>query len=363
LCAAALVFGSLCWQTIVSPNHQGSLDDPATLDEFQLVFRGKMSRERGLRPLRIARMDNNGEILISCLEPATADRLRTHGITFLPSQLELLVDWNLLEYDAKHKTYATTIHVYGSQKASAVRRMVEAAVKQLAGELEPDLESLRNHLRKTDHEKSMFAVLYAYVLHAFSMEQFGKKIYQDPQLSSESPFWNGYGWAIYPIRKFAAANTFFPMDGSRLFVVSAEAVSGPNFQELLAFVKEYSTDQRLENPGTIKAFHGFGVCDDEGKLAVPIFEPVWTLRLEQMAAKVYEQTVELAVSEPMRDILGMDTQAQASMFLHYEIRHAFMGELLDTGLFQAPVDFRDPEKNRAHDVKNLVFILKNPESR
>jgi hypothetical protein len=44
---------------------QKSESAPSTLDEYQLVARGKMSGKRGARPQQIARMDNNGEILLA----------------------------------------------------------------------------------------------------------------------------------------------------------------------------------------------------------------------------------------------------------------------------------------------------------
>jgi hypothetical protein len=37
------------------------------LDEYDLVARGKMSQNRGMHPVQIARMDNNGEILFACM--------------------------------------------------------------------------------------------------------------------------------------------------------------------------------------------------------------------------------------------------------------------------------------------------------
>ena len=98
-------------------------DKLSTLDKYDVVARGKMSRERRVRPVQIARMDNNGEILLACLVAKTVDDLKSDGIKFKQSQLELLVDWALLEYDRKKKTYRTTIHVYGTEKAAVISIM------------------------------------------------------------------------------------------------------------------------------------------------------------------------------------------------------------------------------------------------
>jgi hypothetical protein len=128
-------------------------DNPSTLDKYDVVARGKMSRDRGKRPVQIARMDNNGEILLACLEAKTVDELKSKGITFKQSQMELLVDWNLLDYDSKATTYRTTIHVYGPEKAAAIRKLVNRGVVQLIADLGDELNSLIEHLDRIDRKK------------------------------------------------------------------------------------------------------------------------------------------------------------------------------------------------------------------
>lgn len=197
----ALILAIFVWHPVYSQDDQGKQEESTTLDDYQLVVRGKMSQERGARPGQIARLDNNGEILLACLEAKKIKQLKSSGIKFRQSQLELLVDWNLLAYDRKSKTYKTTIHVYGPEKAAAIRQLAGTVVAQLSEELKEDLELLKGHLKNIAREKSMFSVLYAYILHGYAMEQFGEEIYRKPQLSPKNPYWNGFAWAIFPHRK------------------------------------------------------------------------------------------------------------------------------------------------------------------
>ncbi|MEE9501923.1 MAG: hypothetical protein V3V48_07595 [Candidatus Aminicenantaceae bacterium] len=333
-------------------------DPPATLDNYDLVARGKMSRDREKRPVQIARLDNNGEILIACLEAKSVEQLISIGIKFQQSQLELLVDWNLLEYDRKNKTYKTTIHVYGTEEASAIRQLVSIAVEQLSNTLNADLISLKNHLEGIDREKSLFAILYAYVLHSFSMAQFGEELYQKPQLSEEHPFWNGYAWAIYPVKKFPIGVTYIPVEGNQFYAVSAATVPKLDFRQIIAFVKDVSTDNKVDDPELKKSLSAFDLCDDKGKLTIPIFKSDWSTKLENMAKKVYTKTIELSDSEEMKEILGMATQAQAAMFIHYEIRYAFLDYLLEKGTIKAPFDFKNADNNSQADVRNMLFVIK-----
>jgi hypothetical protein len=333
-------------------------DNPSTLDKYDVVARGKMSRDRGIRPVQIARMDNNGEILLACLEAKTTDDLKSSGIEFNQSQLELLVDWDLLKYDRKNKTYRTTIHVYGTEKAAAIRQYVSAGVKQLTTELDAELNLLKSHLDSINRRKNMFAVLYAYILHSYSMQQFGKEIYQKPQLSAKNPFWNGYAWAIYPKRKFNTSVTFMPANGNQFYVVSVTTMPRLDFRQIVDFVKDVSTDHKVDDPELLKSLFSFSLCDDQGNLTLPVFDREWSVKLENMAKKVYDKTIELVDSQDLKDILGMETQAQAAMFLHYEIRYAVLDHLLKKGTIEAPLDFKNSDNNSPADVRNLLFLMK-----
>jgi len=352
------ILAACLFQPLFPQDSQKSKTASPSFNEYQFVARGKMSRQRRARPDQIVRMDNNGEILLACIKPQSTDQLKARGIKFFQSQLELLIDWNLLVFNRKDNTYKTTIHIYGPEKASAIRSHVHSAVLRLASALNTDLLSLKSFLEKTHQEKSLFTILYAYILHDYSMGQFGPEIYQKPQLTADIPFWNGFAWAIYPIKKFNTGVTALPAKDKKVFFVSSPAVSGPGFQRLLSFVKDVSVDDKVDDPELIKTCSAFGLCDDQGELTIPILEGEWAAKLENMAKQVYAQTVELADSLEMQEILNMATQAHATMFLHYELRYAVLSLLLETGFMKTPIDFENADNNAPSDNGNLVFAVK-----
>lgn len=334
---------------------------PSALEEYDFIVRGRMSRDRGIRPNQIALMDSNGEILIACVEAATAEQLKSAGINFLQSQLELLVDWNLLEFENEGKTYRTTIHVYGKEKATAIRRHVQQAVNELSVILNEDLVALKSYLDSIDREENLFAVLYAYILHSYSMDQFGEEIYQKPQLSEKKPFWNGFAWAIYPIRKLDIGVTYLPIDGSRFFIISPKTMPRPDFRQLLAFVKDAAGDNRVDDPNLKKSLSQFNIFNEEGALTIPVFSEDWSANLENMANQVYAKTAELADSDEIKKILMMENFAQTAMFVHYELRYAFLKSLLEQGVLREPVDLTDASNNSAAEMRNLIFLMKSGE--
>ena len=191
------------------------------------------------------------------------------------------------------------------------------------------------------------------------MRQFGPEIYQKPQLSTEFPFWNGFAWAIYPIKKFDIGVTALPGKDTKVFFVSSPAVSRPEFQQLLSFVKDASSDDKVDDSELRNIFSNYGACNELGELTVPVFKGEWITSLENMAKQVYAHTIELSESVEMNSILSMKTPAQAAMFLHYEIRFAFLNHLLEKGLIAAPIDFENAENNSPSDGRNLVFVIKS----
>jgi hypothetical protein len=357
--ALALIALAIFWQSGHTQDELKAGEAPSKLSEYHFAFRGKMSGQRGTRPEQIAQMDNNGEILIACREAKTSDRLNSLGIKFTQSQLELLTDWNLLTYDRKTKEYTTTIHIYGPDKAVAIRKHVQSAVDRLADALSVDLASLKSQIEQLNSGKNLFSVLYAYILHDYSMRQFGEELYQKPQLSVEKPFWNGFAWAIYPICRFDIGVFTLPGQENRFFFVSSDAVPGPDYQQMMALVKDVTADNKVDDPDLAKTLSQFGLCDAQGELTILRLDSDWTIKLESMAKKIYAATILLADSPEMKTILGMETRAQAAMFLHYELRYAFLKSALEKGIIEAPIDFDNASNNTPGDKKYLVFMIKN----
>jgi hypothetical protein len=153
-----------------------------------------------------------------------------------------------------------------------------------------------------------------------------------------------------------------PMETCRFFGVFSDAVPGPRFRQLIPFAEDVATDNKLDDPELQKSFSTFDLFNDQGELTIPVFEGEWPNRLENMAKHVYAKTIELVDSKEMQDILGMETRAQAAMFLHYEIRYAFLSHVLEKGVIEAPIDFENAEGNSPEDVGNLLFLMKPAQS-
>jgi len=133
---------------------------------------------------------------------------------------------------------------------------------------------------------------------------------------------------------------------------------GLDFRQFFAFVKDAANDHRVDDRGLRESLSRFHILDEEGALTIPVFSEDGSADLENMAKKVYAKTAELADSEEIKKVLMIENSAQTVMFLHYELRYAFLEHLLEQGVLEAPVDLTDDRNNSAADMRNLIFLMK-----
>ena len=81
-------------------------------------------------------------------------------------------------------------------------------------------------------------------------------------------------------------------------------------------------------------------------------------RFQVGSVRTDSETVALAESPEVQEILGMSSQAQAAMFIHYEVRYAFLDHLLRSETIQTPIDFENGDRNGPDDIGSLVFLIR-----
>jgi hypothetical protein len=74
----------------------------------------------GQSPQQVTKLDNNGELLLACIEGKTRDQLRAAGARFAESQVELLKTWRLLE--EQDSVLRTAFPILGDESPRVFRR-------------------------------------------------------------------------------------------------------------------------------------------------------------------------------------------------------------------------------------------------
>lgn len=110
-------------------------EPPKDLRDWQLICYCS-----GGDPDEIVRKDNNGQILFTARSGTTRERLKSDGIAFTESQIELLKDWRLLT--EQENQLKTRMPVVGPEEMTRLRALLHVQAVELGRSLQPDFKAL-----------------------------------------------------------------------------------------------------------------------------------------------------------------------------------------------------------------------------
>lgn len=343
--------------------------DEPTLDEYKIYLNGTVSRAVGTSPRRIMKLDNNGEILLACNEGKTQEQLHSMGIQFIDSQMRVLIDWKLLEFD--QNVYKTAIPILGEYESTEFRKILRNHAQTITPELKPDIISLKNQLRDIGKEKCMFTVLYAYIFHDLFWRQFKKdKFFEKPELSIENPFWNGAVWAIYPPPEFSLGTMAMVSKGLTLHINSVPGDLSPKmksitkplsqFQLLSSLAKDIAEDKKVDNKNLRETFAPFGLFDSHGKLTTLMIneknENILYVTCKNLTKKYHDELIHLVDSKSIMKKLGVRTKQNAVLTTFYEFKWILLDQFVKAGFISKPIAITDPDNISPANIKDLIFI-------
>ncbi|MBN2360734.1 MAG: hypothetical protein JXR83_14870, partial [Deltaproteobacteria bacterium] len=152
---------------------------------------------RASTPQSIIRLDNNAEILWWCREPSSREQLRQARIDYRDSQLQLLIDWGLIE--ERGGRLATAFPILQPGQTRALRAAMQRQAISIADQTREDVARLRARLRQAGRERNTFTVLFSYVLDDLVWQRFAAAGALGPrELTLKHPLWDGVLWASYP---------------------------------------------------------------------------------------------------------------------------------------------------------------------
>jgi hypothetical protein len=321
----------------------------------------------GTSPESIIHLDNNRQILLASRTGKTRAQLKSEGINYTDSQLQLLFYWNLLE--DREGTLVTSIPMLDSHDTEQLRGEMKEAARAALPELRGDVAELLRQLQGIDREKSAFTILFSYVLDQLVWKQMerDKLIEKRAPVTAERPFWSGVVWASGPPRKFAPGTNSYSDQGLTLNVSwsdSALSMLGPflSAKEFIALFQQFQKNGKIVDPLVLKTFAPYGIADNNGNFTVPII-------IERPTDRLYEQAEKLAVvvtravrtHVPLSAIQGRYGlhNTQETVVIAY---HEFMWELLDQlaaeHIVNPPGVLVAPTAAQPSDVGYLVFIVR-----
>ena len=207
--------------------------------------------------------DNNWDILCAFVNPGTADKLDSLGISYNKSQLRLLEVGDLIS--SVNGVYSTNIPIFGKRETQIIRQQSKEFADSIFPVIEPELKQLISDLEKSGYSKQIYSLIFSYLLDNY--------IWDDEKLPSpvsceDHGTWSGAYWAMYEPRKHVkiGTNGYGPIKQTWTDDLGYWMSSS----KLLSFAKEINNGNRIENEDVIETVSGWGLTDDNGNILIPI---------------------------------------------------------------------------------------------
>jgi hypothetical protein len=349
--------------------HPSEQNLPLNIEKYEfLEFSGGQAV---FDPEKVVRADNNWEILLACKEPTTRESLNKRGISCTESQIMLLRAMGFIGgdvNDAQPECIKTTLSILGSKKKQALIQKVREMASELADETEEDIRVLLDILKKTGHEERAFSILFSFIVDGIVWFPLRSQAYvSEFELTLEKPLYDGIFWAYYPKREFRCGTNIAL--GNDLYVLLnwsdraqekiQKVFNWPNLNQIHTDLLEQG---RIVHAGLRKALEPYGIVDEEGHLTVLTIEmteadPIFQIS-QVLAAKVVQFIGAKMNRKKLCEEFGFSDQEAAFVVAYHEWMWELMMNLVERGIVDIPLAFKNPEKAEPQDIGGLIFIVK-----
>lgn len=231
-------------------------------------------------PDKIASLDNNWEIMLSCLGGKTREELEDNKVLFAESQLMLLKAMGFIDFvkDSGPEKLITTLSILGFSENQALIQKARSLGYEIKPELREDIKILKKALHKKGWEKHTFSILFSTVVDGIVWFPFrAQGFVKEFALDLSRPLFDGVFWAYYPKRNFRCG-TNIALGNDVYVTLNWSDGSMKKIQEVFHWDNLYALrDEFLRYGNVVDAnlrseLIPYGVLDNEGKFIVPLIE-------------------------------------------------------------------------------------------
>ena len=321
-------------------------------------------------PDKIVKLDNNWDILLSCLGGKTRKELKENGVDFSESQLMLMKAMGFLNFikDSNTEKITTILPILGfSEKQSLIQKMKDV-VSDIEPELRDDIKVFKEALEEEGYGDYLFSILFSAVVDGiiwFPLRAQG--FVKEFKLSLDRPLYDGVFWAYYPKRNFRCGTNIAL--GKDVYVVLNWS-DGPmkkvqkifNWDNLYSLRDEFLKFGKVVNEDLKSELKSYEVLDDSGNFIVPIIEMKADDRIflncQSIATKLLGQIIQKFPLEDLVEEYGFSDKEKAFVVTYHEWMWEFMEYLDERGIVKKPFAFTNPDEAEPKDIGKLLFIVK-----
>ena len=359
---SAVIITILTHQSLPGQEAVSEENYPTDVTKWRFVLNGS---SKVVHPTNVVRADNNWEILLACMTGKTREDLEQAGIRHSESQLMLLRSMQLLEQE--DKTLKTVMPIIGGDQMRTIRAAMKELAVNLAPDLQEDIDTLANELKRIGRESSMFTLLFSMSLDNVPFYYAKKKgIIKEEQLSTEKHLWGGQFHAFYPPRDLRCGTN---SSGEKGVWICLNWAEGPwekiskyfYWENMSALYNEYVKNGKVTSEDLKSRLAETGIFDADGNLTLPIISKKGNSLLHDTCETISEKAGNLFVNhidlDGVMQKCGLQDKAIAMSVFYHEWEWEYMALLEERGIVKRPFAFTNPEEAGPKDIGALVFIV------
>jgi hypothetical protein len=316
-------------------------------------------------PNEILKLDNNLEIIFALKNTKTLHDLSNQGIKYNQSQISLLETAGLII--KKDSVYYTTIPIFSRDETNKIREQTKAIAENIVLRFQKQYKIFAQILKTKGLENNTYSLFFAFVMDGIVwniLKQDG--VILTTQVTQERPFWNGLLWLVQPKREFYCGTNSMS-DGNLTINVNwkpRSTVSVSSYKTLGELLNDYKENGKITNPIVFKTFEANGLFNKTGELQIPIIKADSTDAIYNQAIIIAKIIVEYLNNElNYSQVLGTNNdldKSNAVIILYHEIMWDILDIMESTGQIKKPIAFREHDKAKSEDLKDLIFIIESP---
>ncbi len=315
-----------------------------------------------LHPSQIVSLDNNWEILVNLKNGKTLEELSKSNVKYTLSQIQLLLIGNLIK--RKDNSFYTNIPILSEEETLTIRKETKKIAEDITSLIQEDLQELKKSLELKQNINNEYSILFSFVLDGLVWDILEEKnIIQKREVNKNKPFWNGVYWVVEPKRKFSCGTNSLTLKNVSINENWSDnsTISVSNYNMLEKLLEDYIVNGKITKKEVLKTFDKNRLFDKKGQLIIPIIKKIETDIIYLQSINVADKIVEylknrIDYNDYLKSYKNLEKDKKI-IILYHEIMWDILTVLEERKLIVKPIAFRQPEKTKNEDLKDLLFIV------
>lgn len=322
-------------------------------------------------PNQILELGNNSELLFKLSLPKTRSQLKSAGLKFEESQIELLKDWKLVQDVDNGSGIKASFPIFTNAQSQSLRQHSKYYASKIALLIRGQMEELKYALKIKGFSNHTFAILHSYVLdyQVWKVLEESKAI-KKFELEYEHPRWNGEFWMMEGQRRNSDFHASSLTEENMSLMInwrddkSSNSLSPilSNWEMVYEMLKEFRNSNRITNASINASLSRYKIFDESGYLLIPLIDEgkqdYLKVRIDQLTESIVKELMAIPLQQ-IKEEYSLNDNGQALIILYKELMWDILNQLIEDDVLALPKAYLPYSIPQPSDYADLMFLVKH----